>query len=66
VAKKVKHAYMCTIDFDWELGVCVSPSKLYTSVETLKKEHKCAEDCGIVKVRVEVEEVVCIGKGWSY
>lgn len=63
--KKSRIAYACKIDFDWELGEALGGSVLYPSIEDLKEHHSCVEDCGIVKVKVSLEEVISDGKPWG-
>jgi len=59
---KIEYGYMCKIDYDWELGCALGGSKIYPNKEDLIKHHNCAETCGIVKVKVLLEEVVSEGK----
>lgn len=49
---------MCMVDFEWELGYAYPFTEVYPSLEALKKARPCVHACGIVKVKVEVEEVV--------
>jgi hypothetical protein len=49
---------MCKVDFECELEEDNKGTKIYPSVESLKKDRKCVEQCGIVKVKVELVEVV--------
>jgi hypothetical protein len=60
-----KYGYMCQTDWDWELGEALGGSTIYPSVEDLKDHRKCVSSCGIVKVKIELEEIVDKGKGWS-
>ncbi len=53
-----RYGYMCKVGFDWELGHAIGGNKIYPSVEDLKENCRCVEECGIVKVRIELEEVV--------
>ena len=53
-----KYGYMCKTDWDYELGEALGGNSIYPSIEDLKKRRKCVSSCGIVKVRVELEEVV--------
>lgn len=51
--------FMCTIDWQHELGEACGGSKVYSSVEDLKENHTCWEECGITEVRVvHVRDVV--------
>ena len=56
--------YMCKTDFTWELGAALDGNTVYPSVEDLKKNRKCWEECGIVKVKILLEEVVTKSKRW--
>jgi hypothetical protein len=52
-------AFMCTVEFDYELGHALSGNKLYPHAEDLKENHKCWQSCGISKVAVSlISEVV--------
>lgn len=55
---ETKYGYMCKVDFDFELGEVSSGNLIFPSVEDLKKNMKCVSSCGIVKVKVELEEVI--------
>jgi len=59
-----KYGYMCTTDFNWEVGEALGGTTIYPSVEDLKHHRKCVEKCGVVKVEVKLVEVVEPGKGW--
>ena len=69
--------YMCTIDFECELGHAADGTRIYPSVKALKSNHRCWNECGIVKVKTYLYEVVCeaqmpdwnsenpvVGDGW--
>jgi hypothetical protein len=56
-----KVGYMCMIDFDHDLEGDMA--RVYKSVDRLKSSQNCADDCGIVKVSVEVIEMVHGGTG---
>lgn len=55
-----RYGYMCKIDFDWEVGHATGGNTIYPSVKDLKKNHDFG--CGIVKVKILLEEVVEKGK----
>lgn len=44
--------YMCAIDWSCELGAAMGGNTVYPSVDDLKRNHECWEDCGIVEVKV--------------
>ena len=50
---KDETGYMCMIDFEDELYRAAGGCKVYPSIEDLKENHDCWEQCGIVEVRVE-------------
>ena len=47
-----RYGYMCTIDFDHELGEACGGNTIFPSLEDLKENHKCWKGCGVVKVKV--------------
>ncbi len=54
-----KVGYMDTIDFEHEIGEAKGGSRIYPSPEDLRANESCVETgCGIVKVRIEVVEVI--------
>lgn len=56
MAKEVKDLYMCMIDWQHELGEAAGGTLVYASLNDLKKHHTCWEECGVVKVKVVLEE----------
>lgn len=50
--------FMCKTDFDHELGSASDGVKVYPSERALRQERRCVDECGIVKVRVTLAEVV--------
>lgn len=61
-ATRTVTGYMCMIDWDYELGNAPDGNKIYPSIEALKKEHSCWEECGIVEVTVSFNKVEDWGK----
>lgn len=53
-----RYGYMCLTDWNWELGEALGGTEVYCSINDLKQERKCVEQCGIVKVKIEMAEVV--------
>lgn len=53
-----KILYMDKVDFDFELGEAEGGNTVFSSEEDLLKHQPCAKECGIVKVSVELLEVV--------
>lgn len=58
MSSEPKFGYMCKVDFDFEVGEALGGNTVYSSIKDLKRHRKCVETCGIVKVKVELEEVV--------
>lgn len=50
--------YMCAIDWQHELGEAMGGNKIYPSIKDLKRNHTMWDECGIVKVKVELVEWV--------
>ena len=51
--------YMCKTDWEFELGNHSNFVEMYASVEDIKRDRSCWDECGVVKVRVSlVEEVI--------
>ena len=46
--------YMCAVDWQYELGEVNDYTKVYSSVEDLKRQRICWEQCGIVEVEVNM------------
>lgn len=56
--KPSKIGYIFGVDFQYHIGEDLSPTKIFSSAEILKKETKCWKQCGIVKIEVtEIEWV---------
>jgi hypothetical protein len=49
---------MCAVDFAWELGEVRDHTKVYASVEDLKRQRTCWKHCGIIKVEFKRVEWV--------
>jgi len=45
---------MCAVDWQYELGEVNDYTKVYSSVEDLKRQRICWEQCGIVEVEVNM------------
>ena len=64
----IRYGYMDRVDFEDELGEALGGTKVYPSVEDLIEEclpHN-VHYCGIVKVKIELIEVVEKGtNSWS-
>lgn len=53
--KKVK-LYMCGVDWQHEIG-SAGDTRLYESIEDLKRNRKCVKQCGIVELEATLKEV---------
>ncbi len=56
--KKTKYAYMCKVDYDYHIGEDYNPVKMYCNLDSIKHHRKCVSQCGIVKIKIELEEIV--------
>lgn len=60
----VDKLYVCSTDFDFELGNAAGGTKLYASIEDLKENSPCTtcakEDypCGIYEVEVRLVKII--------
>lgn len=54
----MKIGYMCKVDFEHELGEALGGNRIFSSIEDLKKNRKCVDECGIVRVEVRLVSVV--------
>lgn len=53
------YGYLCGTDFEIELRECPTGARIYPTLEDLKEEAgKCLDECGIVKVRIDLVEWV--------
>ena len=58
---RVRYGYMDGVDFSWELGEACGGNKVYASVSDLLENQECAEECGIVRVKITKDKVVWEG-----
>jgi hypothetical protein len=59
--EKPKIGYMCSTTFEHEVGQVSHGTKIYSTINDLKREAKCVagkDRCGIVKVEVRELEYV--------
>lgn len=63
--RKAKYGYMCKTDWDWELGEAPGGVEIYIDIDDLRKHRSCVDSCGIVKVKVQLEEIVQSEKRFS-
>ena len=56
--------YMCSTDFDFELGQAIGHTMLYSSIEDLKADKACVtcpheeHPCGIYEVEVRLVKII--------
>lgn len=64
----IKYGYIDRVDFEHELSEVSGGVKIFSSVDDIKRHISHIEECGIVKVKVELEEIVTPGAiyGSSY
>jgi len=48
---------MDATDFEYEGGKVNDGNTVYPTIEALRKAHHCVEECGIVKVEVQLIQV---------
>jgi len=53
--------YMCLIDWNYEVGQNARGNLVYPDIECLRERHNCADSCGIVKVKLTLEEIISPG-----
>lgn len=53
-----RYGYMCKVAWDWELGEDWHGTKIYPSLEALMEHHSCIDECGIVKVRIDLDSII--------
>jgi hypothetical protein len=53
--------YMCRIDWEFEIGNASDGNKIYPCIDSLKKGHPCASECGIVEVVVRFSKMIELG-----
>jgi hypothetical protein len=58
-----RFGYMDKITFEYELESDTFGSMVYPTINSLKADNICWKDCGIVKVRMTLEEVIEEGSG---
>lgn len=50
--------WMCATDYYHELGEGTGSTPIYPSLFSLKENRKCVEQCGIVKVKIVLDETI--------
>jgi len=54
--------YMCRTDFNFEAGCALGGVSVYSSIDDLKKNRECIDDCGYVKVKIVYVETPYAGR----
>jgi hypothetical protein len=52
------YGYMCKTDYECELGMAAGGNMVYSSEEDLRENRSCVEECGVVKVKIHLAEVI--------
>lgn len=59
---ETKIVYMCSTDFDTELGMASGQAKVFNSLELINKNCTCVQpgpdNCGIYEVEITVKKIV--------
>ena len=50
--------YMDKVDFDHELGAALGGNEVFPSIEDLKNNKPCTQQCGIVEVEIKLKKVI--------
>lgn len=50
--------FMDLIDFQMEVGGAMDGTKIYPSVEDLRRERLCTEGCGIIEVEIRGRQII--------
>lgn len=53
--------FMCKIDWDHEIGNASRGTRVYPSINAIRAQHTCADECGIVEVEVRLARVISEG-----
>lgn len=54
-----REGYMCFTDYEWHIEGDKDGTKIYPSLAALEADKHCVKkECGIVKVKLEIVEVV--------
>ena len=54
--KTIRKVYMCAIDWQHELGEVRDYTKVYSTIEDLKRQHTYWAECGIVEVEITLSK----------
>jgi len=56
--EKSKYAYMCLVDYNWELGEALGGVVLYPTLKDLQENQKCVDKCGVVRVKIILDKTI--------
>lgn len=56
-----KIGFMCRTSWDEHVSHDPKGTKIYPSISALKADRKCSDECGVVRVKIVVDEVVSVG-----
>lgn len=59
---KGKIGYLCSTDYEFELESAAGGVKIFSSINDLKKNRKCWEECGIIEVEIVQKKVIVEGE----
>lgn len=54
--------FICATTFHWHLEEDPSVQGVYPSLELLRKEQPCVEECGAYEVEIKIKKAVLKGK----
>lgn len=57
-SKQFEYGYMDKTDFEHEVGAALGGNRIFPSIADLVANKKCVTSCGIVRVKVELDEVL--------
>ena len=64
--KQPKYGYMCKTDYLFFMSSRGPPAtEIYNSLDKLTQSSDCWDECGIVKVKLELVEVIEKGSLWE-
>ncbi len=58
MSKNYKIGFMCKVDYDLELENSPDGNEVYPTVLSLKRNRKCVNECGYVKVKIYLDKVI--------
>ena len=61
MSREEKEVYLCSVDFDHEIGEASGGNTVYPSLDNLKELVPCWESCGVIKAIVIFDSLVVKG-----